>query len=82
MNTESPEPKHGERRNWRMESDQPHTTEFEGGLSVTVAGESSVVEEYCSHCKKWILVRGVFGALRFMGTHDSGECVRTAEVVS
>lgn len=62
------------RRNWHMEQDRPTTTEFEGGLSVTVAGDHSVVEQFCDHCKRWITVRGVFEEIRFMATHDVGEC--------
>ena len=74
MATDPTEPKHGEKRNWRMESDRPQTTEFEGGLTVSVAGDYSVVEQYCGNCRKWITVKGVFDAIRFMGTHDVGDC--------
>ncbi len=77
MKTEQPVPRHGAKRNWRMER-TPHTQEYEGPegaeITVTTHDERSVVEEYCAHCQTWVRVEGVSGALRFMAHHDSGEC--------
>lgn len=55
---------HGATRNHRLHSEVQQWSAY----------TETVEDRYCAHCQRWIEVRGVTGALRFMAQHDSADC--------
>lgn len=68
-------PKHGDERNFRMETTSyvtpGHTLD---GVPVPMGHSTtqSTSEKYCATCNAWILVKGVMGGLTFMFEHAPG----------
>jgi len=71
--------RHGEVRNWRIEATQTiepvAISTLDGqplGFMPDTTGEQSVSEKWCSHCQKWVDVKGVDGAILFITNHSHG----------
>jgi len=71
-------PEHGDERNYGMSRHVGPDVELTDGQRTATAPMSGCVastcEKFCAHCRLWIHVRGVTGALAFMAKHDSADC--------
>lgn len=55
-------------------TDRSGRTIYKGPGSGT---DQTIAETYCGHCQKWIQTNGVMGPLKFMATHEDGDCQKS-----
>lgn len=65
---ETARPRHGDQKNWRMETAVSSTTTFnlpdgEELELVSHSSEHSVSERFCTPCDKWVTAEGVLGGV-------------------